>query len=75
MTQSEWSAGDAKRVADFKQRDTNHDGIVTREEAIKYARAHGIAKKILREADRNDDGKLDRAEVQAYYKSREGPRP
>jgi hypothetical protein len=28
---------------------------------------------MMKEADKNDDGFLDRAEVQAYYGSREGP--
>jgi EF hand len=73
MTAEEWSAGDPSRLADFKKRDANHDGVVTKEEAIAYGRKHGIANKIMREADKNDDGFLDRAEVQAYYASREGP--
>ena len=73
MTEQEWAAGDPKRVADFKKRDSDGDGTVTKEEAIKYGRAHGVANKILREADKNDDGALDKAEVQAYYASREGP--
>jgi hypothetical protein len=47
---------------------------VTKEEAIAYGREHGIANKIMREADKDHDGFLDRAEVQAYYASREGPR-
>ena len=50
------------------------DGVVTKEEAIVNGREHGIANKIMREADKNHDGFLDRAEVQAYYASREGPR-
>jgi Ca2+-binding EF-hand superfamily protein len=65
--------GDPSRLADFKKRDANHDGVVTKEEAIAYGREHGIANKIMREADKNHDGSLDRAEVQAYYASREGP--
>jgi hypothetical protein len=73
LTRKEWAGGDPARVADFKKRDANHDGIVTREEAIKYGRAHGIANKIMAEADKNHDGKLSRKEVQAYYASREGP--
>ncbi len=73
MTKEEWAAGDPKRAADFKKRDANGDGVVTKEEAIEYGRAHGIANKILREADKNRDGALDKAEVQAYYASREGP--
>ncbi len=72
MTKEEWAAGDPARKADFNKRDTNNDGIVTKQEAIKYGRTHGVANKIVREADKNDDGALDRAEVQAYYASREG---
>ena len=73
MTLKEWTGGDPSRAADFKKRDTNHDGVVTKEEAIKYGRAHGVANKIMAEADKNHDGKLSRKEVQAYYASREGP--
>ena len=73
MTLQEWSGDDPARAADFKKRYANHDGIVTKEEATKYGRAHGIANKILREADKNHDGALDKAEMQAYYASREGP--
>src|SRR5438477_4789402 len=73
MTLEEWTGGDPKRAADFKKRDANGDGIVTKEEALAYGRAHGIANKIMKEADKNHDGQLDRAEVQAYYASREGP--
>ncbi len=73
MTLQEWTGGDPARVADFKKRDANHDGIVTMQEAIAYGRAHGIAKKIMLEADTNHDGKLSRAELQVYYASREGP--
>jgi EF hand len=73
LTQQEWIGGDPSRLADFKKRDGNHDGVVTREEAIKYGRAHGIANKIMAEADKNHDGKLSRKEVQAYYAGRGGP--
>jgi EF hand len=73
LTRKEWIGGEASRSADFKKRDVNHDGIVTRNEALKYARHHGIANKIMAEADKNGDGMLDRKEVQVYYASREGP--
>ena len=73
MTKEEWAAGDPTRAADFNKRDMDGDGVVTKEEAIKHGRRHGIANKILREADKNHDGALDKAEVQAYYASREGP--
>jgi Ca2+-binding EF-hand superfamily protein len=73
LTKEEWSGGDAKRMAAFNERDANNDGIVTKEEAIKYGRAHGIANRIMKEADKDHDGALSKAEVQAYYASREGP--
>ena len=73
MTEQEWTGGDPKRLADFKKRDTNGDGVVTKEEAIAYGRKHGLANKIMHDADTNRDGVLDSAEVQAYYASREGP--
>ena len=73
ITAEEWSAGDPSRLADFKKRDANHDSVVTKEEAVAYGRKHGIANKIMHEGDKNQDGLLDRAEVQAYYTSREGP--
>ena len=73
MTQQEWTGGDSARLVEFKKRDANHDGVVTKEEALSYGRKHGIAKKIMAEADKNHDGYLDRAEVRAYYGSREGP--
>ena len=70
----EWSVpGDPTRKLDFQKSDKNDDGIVTKAEAFDYGRTHGVAKKILTEADKNGDGKLDRAEVQAYYASREAP--
>jgi len=73
MTKEEWTGGDPTRAADFNKRDANHDGVVTKEEALAYGRAHGVANKIVKEADTNHDGSLDRAEVQAYYGKREGP--
>ena len=73
MTIVEWTGGDPSRMADFKKRDANHDGIVTEKEAIAYGRAHGVANQIMLEADKNHDGYLSRAEVKAYYASREGP--
>jgi hypothetical protein len=73
MTVVEWTGGDPGRKADFKKRDANHDGIVTEKEAIAYGRAHGVANEIMPEADKNHDGYLSRAEMKAYYASREGP--
>jgi len=73
MTLKEWVGGDPTRSADFKKRDANNDGIVTTQEALAYGRAHGVVNQIMKEADTNHDGALSRAEVKAYYASREGP--
>jgi EF hand len=73
MTKDEWTGGDPGRLAQFNKRDANGDGIVTKEEALAYGRKYGTAKKMMKEADKNHDGSLDRNEVQAYYGSREGP--
>ena len=73
MTLEEWIGGDPSASADFKKRDANDDGIVTMKEAITYGRAHGVVNEIMQEADTNHDGALSRAEVTAYYASREGP--
>lgn len=73
MTEQEWTGGDPARLADFKKHDTNHDGVVTREEALTYARSHGHANEIMREADKNKDGVLSREEARAYVTAREGP--
>ena len=72
ITKAEWTAADKKDTTGFTKRDTNHDGVMTREEAIKYSRTRGLTKKAFAEADKNHDRFLDRAEVQAYYASREG---
>ena len=73
MTKEEWAGGDRARLAQFNKRDTDGDGIVAKEEAIAYGSRRGLSKEIMAEADKNHDGFLDRAEVQAYYASREGP--
>lgn len=72
ITKAEWTAADPRDSAGFKKRDANHDGTMTKDEALKYARAHGMTAKAFAEADKNHDGVLDRAEVEAYYASREG---
>jgi Ca2+-binding EF-hand superfamily protein len=72
MTLEEWSAGDTKRAAEFRARDKDHDKVISREEALAYGRAHGVAKDTLRAADKNGDGFVDRAEMDAHYKKHEG---
>ena len=72
LTQDEWTRGNLGHLAAFKERDANQDGAVTLEEAIVYGRRGGAAVALMREADKNRDGKLDRSELQAYYASRKG---
>ena len=66
LTQEEWAAGDRNQIAAFKLRDANEDGAVTMEEAIVFGRRGGGAVALMRRADKNRDGKLDRAELEAY---------
>jgi hypothetical protein len=64
LTLAEWTRGDPGRVNDFENRDANSDDVVTLEEAIVYGRRHGGGVSLMRKADKNRDGKLDRAEIQ-----------
>jgi EF hand len=66
LTLAEWTKGDPGRVHDFENRDANRDGVVTEEEAIVYGRRGGAALSLMRKADKNRDGKLDRAEIQSF---------
>jgi Ca2+-binding EF-hand superfamily protein len=72
LTLAEWTRGDNSKVAAFEERDSNRDGVVTLEEAIVYGRQGGAGLSLMRKADKNHDGKLDRAELQAYYSTHDG---
>jgi hypothetical protein len=74
LTRAEWGTSIASgREKEFRDRDTNNDGVVTMEEALAYGRKKGLAKELLLKADRNKDGKLSFEEIKAYYASKEGP--
>jgi hypothetical protein len=64
LTLVEWTRGDPDRTNDFKTRDANSDDVVTLEEAIVYGHLGGGGVSLMRKADKNRDGKLDRAEIQ-----------
>ena len=64
LTLAEWTRGDPGRTNDFKTRDANGDDVVTLEEAIVYGHLGGGGVSLMRKADKNRDGKLDRAEIQ-----------
>lgn len=65
LTLAEWTKGDPGRAHDFENRDANRDNVVTLEEAIVYGRRGGAAASLMRKADKNRDGKLERAEIQS----------
>jgi hypothetical protein len=73
LTLQEWARGDQSKVAAFRQRDTNRDGVVTLDEAIIYGRQGGAALSLMRAADKNRDNKLDRAEINGYLSSHRNP--
>ena len=56
----------------FRARDANHDGVVMLDEALACGRKKGMARKVLRAADKEEDGAVSRAEITAYYGSKEG---
>lgn len=62
----EWLRVKPGQTAAFEDRDANNDGFVTLEEAIVYGRRGGAGLTLLKQADTNHDGKIDRAELQAY---------
>ena len=73
LTKAEWLVGeDTGREKEFRDRDANHDGVVTLDEALAYGRKKGIANKVVHEADKNKDGVVSREEMTAYYAAREG---
>jgi EF hand len=70
LTLAEWTRGDPGRANDFENRDANSDDVVTLEEAIVYGRRGGGGVSLMRKADKNRDGKLDRAEIQGVNTER-----
>ena len=71
ITEQEWAHGDPSRLTQFNKRDANKDRSVSKREAFLYARKHGVAAKLIQEADTNHDGHLERSEVMAYAKTHE----
>ena len=66
LTLQEWIRVKPGETAAFKDRDANNDGLVTLEEAIIYGRRGGAGLTLIRQADTNRDGRIDRVELQAY---------
>ncbi len=74
LTKAEWMVTkDAAQAEAFRVRDANADGVVTMDEALAYGRKKGMAKELMKKADKNKDGKLSAEEIKAYYASKEGP--
>ena len=73
MTQAEWLVpGDEAGAGQFRERDGNKDGIVTLDEAKAWGRTSDRSALLLKEADTNGDGAVDRNEALAYYGKSEG---
>lgn|SRR5690242_8642456 len=64
----EWLRVKPGETAAFKERDGNDDGFVTLAEAIEYGRRGGAGLTLIKQADKNRDGMIDRAELQAYLR-------
>ena len=64
---------DPAQAEAFRSRDLNADGVVTLAEALAYGKKHGLAKELMKAADKNKDGKLSYEEIKAYYASKAGP--
>ena len=73
LTEQEWAQGDSGQLVSFRKRDYNRDDVVTMEEAIVYGRGGGGGTSLMRAADKNRDGKLDRAELEVYLASHQTP--
>jgi len=69
LTKQEWTQGDSSQVVSFRKRDHNRDDVVTLGEAIVYGRFEGGGTSLIRAADKNRDGKVDRSELQLYLAS------
>jgi Ca2+-binding EF-hand superfamily protein len=67
LTEQEWIKNEPAQLAIFQRCDTNKDGAVSLSEAITYSRDGRTSVALMRQADRNRDGKLTRAEIDAYF--------
>jgi Ca2+-binding EF-hand superfamily protein len=68
LTKQEWLVpGDEAGPVQFAERDADKDGIVTLDEAKDWGRKSERSATLLKDADTNGDGKVDRAEAIAYY--------
>lgn len=73
LTRAEWLVpGDEAGPGQFRERDGNKDGIVTLDEAKAWGRTSDRSALLLKEADTNGDGAVDRNEALAYYGKSEG---
>lgn len=67
ITLAEWRKLDPAGDGNFmRQRDLNHDGRITREEAKTHAHRQGFCYDVLHQADRNGNGSLDRREAAVW---------
>lgn len=67
LTAQEWIHDNQSEAEAFRLCDANGDGVVTLSEAIAYSQRDRAVIALMRQADRNRDGKLNRAEIDAYF--------
>ena len=67
ITEQEWIRNEQTQNVTFQGCDTDGDGVVTLSEAIAFTQHDRAALALMRQADRNRDGKLNRAEIDAYF--------
>ena len=73
ITAEEWIRRSDVAGDTFRRCDTDGDGVVTLSEAIAYSHRDKAALALMRQADQNRDGKLNRAEIDAYFLRVAGP--
>lgn len=72
ITKAEWNPEmEAAESREFARHDANGDGVVTRDEAMAWARKGGTYAAVVKEADTNKDGLVSRDEAMAYFASKE----
>lgn len=67
ITKAEWRKKDPAGDGSFmRQRDLNRDGKITREEALTFVKRQGFCHDVLGQADRNNNGTIDRKEAAVW---------
>lgn len=66
MSAAEWKSWHGNDMKVFNERDTNHDEIVTLQEATNHAFKNGTFDKLFDFADKDSDGFISRKEAKEF---------